>query len=53
VEVGAAELDGLAEIVGDFAGLAHGGGGQTMKCRASRDQNPAAGRWRSGRFRDR
>jgi hypothetical protein len=24
VEVGAAELDGLAEIVGDFAGLAHG-----------------------------
>jgi hypothetical protein len=24
MEVGAAEFDGLAEIVGDFAGLAHG-----------------------------
>ena len=25
MEVGAAELDGLAQVVGDFAGLAHGG----------------------------
>jgi hypothetical protein len=28
MEVGAAELDGLAEVVGDFAGLVHEGSGE-------------------------